>query len=132
MRLVAIALLASCSADTPPPPPPAPPPPSPAPAPVAMPPKPGEAMELLALTCPRALGSPAATIESALRRRGHAITQCFDKSTAATIELGAEGVRSIAAPTPTLETCIGHALRRIQIPDGLVGATCTIDYQLTR
>ena len=89
-------------------------------------------MELLALACPRAIGAAPAEVESALRQRGHGMKVCFTATATAKVELGADGVRSIEAPTPALETCLGHALRRIRIPDGLVGATCTIEYELTR
>ncbi len=128
-RSISLLLLASCAQSTESPPPPPKPKP---PAPVAIPPKVGEAMELLALACPGALGVAPAAVEAALRQHGHGITSCFTASATATVELAAEGVRSIEAATPALETCLGHALRRVRIPDGLVGAKCSIDYELTR
>jgi hypothetical protein len=126
-----LVMLAACGQSAEPPPPPPPPAPPRAPAPVAIPPKVGEAMELLALACPRAVGAAPAEVEAALRR-GHGVKGCFTATAKAVVELGPEGVRSIEAPTPALETCLGHALRRVRIPDGLVGATCTLEYELTR
>ena len=89
-------------------------------------------MEILELACPSAKGVDATAVESALRQRGHGIRTCFERSATATVELGSEGVRSIDAATPAITTCLGHALRRIRIPENLVAATCTIGYQLTR
>ena len=89
-------------------------------------------MELLSLACPGAVGAVPADVESSLRQRSLGIKGCFTATATARVELGTDGVRSIEAPTPVLETCLGHALRRVRIPDGLVGATCTIAYELTR
>ena len=89
-------------------------------------------MELLELTCPNPKGVAAAAVESALRQRAHGLRGCFERSTTATVGLGSEGVRSIDAPSDALQTCLGHALRRVRIPDGLLAASCTIAYRLTR
>jgi len=97
-------------------------------------------MEILELACPNPKGAEAAAVESALRQRAHALRACFTGTGTATVELGSEGVRAIAAPAMRLEparatelqACLGHALRRARLPETLLAATCTIAYQLTR
>lgn len=89
-------------------------------------------MEILELACPAPKGADATAVESALRQRGHALRTCFARTGTATVELGADGVRAIVAPTAELQACLGHALRRARLPDTLLAATCTIAYQLTR